>query len=139
MPEDGGLSPKRNELARLVAFGCVGFVSFLVYLLIMSAVVETGGSPVLGAAAGFVGGTIVSFYGACRFVFEMAPSAYAGRRFVITTAIGFGLNVALAAAFTAMGLPYVVTTIIIFLVVPTFNYLGHRFWTFAQPSPGSGD
>lgn len=138
MPQHGGRSPKRTELAKLVSFGCVGLISFLVYLLMMTVVVETGGSPVLGAAAGFVGGTIVSFYGACLFVFKMAPSAYAGRRFVITTAIGFGLNIALAAAFTEMGLPYVATTIIIFVIVPVFNYLGHRFWTFA-PSPGSGN
>lgn len=120
-----------NELSRLAAFGIVGFAAFLVYLALVAAVVETGGSPIIGAIFGFAGGTIVSFFGNCRFVFKAAPTALAGRRFFITTLIGLGLNIALAWLLTGLGVNYVAMTVIIFVVVPGFNYLGHRFWTFA--------
>lgn len=125
-----GLS-NSNELSRLAAFGMVGFAAFLVYLTLVAAVVETGGSPITGAIFGFAGGTIISFFGNCRFVFKAAPTALAGRRFFITTLIGLGLNIALAWLLTGLGVNYVAMTVIIFVVVPGFNYLGHRFWTFA--------
>lgn len=125
-------SSSSSELSRLATFGVVGFVAFLVYLGLIAAVVETGGSPIVGAGLGFVGGTIVSFFGNCRFVFKAAPTALAGRRFFITTLIGLGLNIGLAWLLTEIGLNYLEMTVIIFVVVPAFNYLGHRFWTFAE-------
>jgi putative flippase GtrA len=123
------------ELRRLIAFGAVGFTAFCVYLLLVAACVEAGASQVAGAVAGFAGGTIISFFGNCRFVFKTSPSAAAGGRFFITTLAGFALNVALAWLLTSWGVHYAVMTLVIFLVVPGFNYLGHRFWTFAQSQP----
>lgn len=128
-----GLSSS-SELSRLAAFGIVGAAAFLVYLALVTAVVETGGSPIIGVVFGFVGGTIVSFLGNCRFVFKAAPTALAGRRFFITTVVGFGLNIALAWLLTRLGVNYLRMTIIIFVVVPGFNYLCHRFWTFGEIS-----
>lgn len=127
-----GFSKPGGELKKMVAFGVVGVAAFAVYLLMVALVVEQGGSPVAGVVAGFVGGTIVSFYGNCRFVFRVSPTAMAGRRFVITTLIGFALNIGLAWLLTRWGVNYVAMTVIIFLIVPGFNYLGHRFWTFAH-------
>jgi putative flippase GtrA len=127
------------ELRRLVAFGLVGFAAFCVYLLLVAACVEAGASQVAGAVAGFVGGTIISFFGNCRFVFETSPSAAAGGRFFITTLVGFALNVALAWLLTSWRVHYVLMTLVIFLVVPGFNYLGHRFWTFARPHPSAAN
>lgn len=120
------------EARRLVAFGVVGFASFCVYLALVALCVEAGLMQVAGALVGFVGGTIVSFFGNCRFVFRTSPSAVVGGRFAATTAAGFGLNLALAWALTAMGFHYALMTLIIFIVVPGFNYIGHRLWTFAD-------
>ena len=130
-----GLLARNAELRRLSTFGLVGFAAFCVYLLLVAAFVEAGASQVAGAVAGFVGGTIISFFGNCRFVFKTSPSAAAGGRFFITTLAGFALNVALAWLLTSWGVHYAVMTLVIFLVVPGFNYLGHRFWTFAGSRP----
>ena len=129
------LLARNAELRRLVAFGLVGFAAFCVYLLLVAACVEAGASQVAGAVAGFAGGTIISFFGNCRFVFKTSPSAAAGGRFFVTTLVGFALNVALAWLLTSWGVHYAAMTLVIFLVVPGFNYLGHRFWTFARPQP----
>lgn len=120
------------EARRIMTFGAVGVVAFVVYTAAVALVVENGGSPILGVVAGFVVGTAVSFYGNVRWVFETSASAAAGSRFVITTSIGLALNVALAWLLTRWGVHYLVMTIIIFTIVPAFNYLGHRFWTFAE-------
>ncbi len=122
-----------GELRRLAAFGLVGVAAFLVYLGLVAAIVETGGSAVIGAIIGFAGGTAVSFAGNCRFVFKASPTAVAGRRFLITTLIGFALNIGLAALLTQLGVNYIAMTLIIFMLVPGLNYLGHRFWTFSHP------
>lgn len=121
------------EARRIAAFGAVGLVSFIVYTAAVAAVVETGGSPVFGVIAGFVVGTAVSFYGNVRWVFRTPASAAAGTRFVVTTSIGLALNVVLAWLLTSWGVHYLPMTIIIFAIVPAFNFLGHRFWTFAEP------
>ena len=133
-----GSLARNAELRRLVAFGLVGFAAFCVYLLLVAACVEAGGGQVAGAVAGFTGGTIISFFGNCRFVFKTSPSAAAGGRFLVTTLAGFALNVALAWLLTSWGVHYAAMTLVIFLVVPGFNYLGHRFWTFAQLRPPAG-
>jgi putative flippase GtrA len=133
-----GLSP-HPELQRLMAFGAVGFASFCVYLLLVALCVSSGLNQIVGAMVGFAGGTVVSFFGNCRFVFKAAPSALNGGRFVATTLAGFALNVFLAWLLTSWGVHYVMMTIIIFVVVPGLNYLGHRFWTFAQPQASEAD
>lgn len=122
------------EARRIMAFGAVGVVALVVYTAAVALVVETGGSPIVGVVAGFVVGTTVSFYGNVRWVFKTAASAAAWSRFVITTSIGLALNVALAWLLTRWGVHYLVMTVIIFAIVPAFNYLGHRFWTFAESS-----
>lgn len=120
------------EARRIAAFGAVGVVAWAVYTAAVALVVESGGSPVLGVIAGFVVGTAVSFYGNVRWVFRTSVSAAAGSRFLITTSIGLALNIALAWLLTRWGVHYLPMTVIIFTVVPAFNYLGHRFWTFAE-------
>ncbi len=120
----------------MAAFGAVGILSFAVYLATVTAVVELGGHPVAGAVCGFATGTAVSFAGNCRWVFRVPASAMVGRRFLVTTLAGFAANVGLAWLLTAWGVHYALMTLIIFAVVPAFNYLGHRFWTFAAPPAG---
>lgn len=120
------------EARRVATFGAVGIVAWAVYTAAVALVVETGGSPIGGVIAGFVVGTAVSFYGNVRWVFKSSASAAAGSRFVTTTSIGLALNVALAWLLTRWGVHYFAMTVIIFMIVPAFNYLGHRFWTFAK-------
>lgn len=126
---------RERELRQLIAFGIVGLLSFCVYLLLVALCVAAGMGQVVGAVMGFLGGTILSFFGNCRFVFRASPSAATGARFAATTLAGFVMNVTLAFLLTYLGVHYVLMTTIIFLVVPGFNYLGHRFWSFAQQPP----
>lgn len=123
------------EARRIATFGAVGFVAWAVYTAAVAAVVESGGSPVLGVIAGFAVGTAVSFYGNVRWVFRTSASAAAGSRFLITTSLGLALNMALAWLLTRWGVHYLPMTVMIFMIVPAFNYLGQRFWTFAEQVP----
>lgn len=121
-----------DEIFKLVAFVGVGLVAFIVYLLLVTFAVTIGIAPVAGATVGFVGGTTVSFFGNCRFVFRSCASTLVGRRFVVITLAGFMLNILLASLLTRWGVHYAVMTVIIFVVVSGFNYGGHRFWTFSE-------
>lgn len=134
MPDMISSGAASAELKKLAAFGVVGFASFCVYLALVALCVEAGVGQIAGALVGFVGGTIVSFFGNCRFVFRAAPNTVVGGRFLATTLAGFGLNLALAWGLTALGFHYALMTLVIFLVVPGFNYVGHRLWTFADKS-----
>ena len=128
-----------GELRRLLAFGCVGACAFAMYLMLVATVVESGYHPVFGVSLGFIGGTAVSFWGNCRFVFKAPASLIVGRRFLATTVGGLILNVALGWVLTKAGVHYAAMTVIIFAVVPAFNYLGHRFWTFSEGPKGTID
>lgn len=124
-----------SEGRRVATFGAVGVAAWAVYTAAVAIVVESGGDTVVGVVAGFILGTAVSFFGNCRWVFKAPASAMVGQRFLVTTLAGLALNIALAWLLTRWGVHYFVMTLIIFSIVPVFNYLGHRFWTFAQPKP----
>lgn len=121
---------RRRELRRVAGFGLVGSVVFLVYLGVMSAAIMLGASQVGGAFAGFVIGTMVSYFANSRLSFEVRPSGAHSVRFWAVTLVGLGCNLVIASAFEHFNAPYGVSVVAIFCTVPVINYLGHRFWTF---------
>jgi putative flippase GtrA len=84
----------------------------------------------LGAAVGFVVGTIVSYLGNSYFVFRQTLSGSNFSKFWLVTLFGLAMNLLLASVLERMGSPPLLTAFVIFATVPLLNYAGHRLWTF---------
>ena len=123
---------RHSGLLRKVArFGVVGVVSSLFYVATMAALVEgLRTSATVGAVGAFCVGTAVSYIGNTVWSFEAQWNASSARKFVVVTLAGLVLNVALAYALKTAGLHYLVISLVILVIVPAFNFIGHNFWTY---------
>jgi putative flippase GtrA len=123
---------RQSGLLRKVArFGIVGVVSSLFYVATMAALVEgLRTSATVGAIGAFCIGTAVSYIGNTVWSFEAQWNASSARRFVVVTLAGLVLNVALAYALETVGLHYLLISLVILVIVPAFNFIGHNFWTY---------
>ena len=106
-------------------------VSSLFYVATMAALVEgLRTSATVGAIGAFCIGTAVSYIGNTVWSFEAQWNASSARRFVVVTLAGLVLNVALAYALETVGLHYLLISLVILVIVPAFNFIGHNFWTY---------
>jgi putative flippase GtrA len=120
-----------HEIARVARFVVVGGVAFASYYGCMVATIRfTNSSQAVGAGAGFIVGTIVSYIGNSLLVFQARPTAGNLSRFWVVTLAGFVLNICIASVLERLGFSPFFTALLIFLTVPILNYLGHRFWSF---------
>jgi putative flippase GtrA len=118
-------------LRKVARFGIVGVVSSLFYVATMAALVEgLRTSATVGAIGAFCIGTAVSYIGNTVWSFEAQWNASSARRFVVVTLAGLVLNVALAYALETVGLHYLLISLVILVIVPAFNFIGHNFWTY---------
>ena len=116
-----------------IRFVIVGAASFLSYLATMYLMVDRiGAGATAGAVAAFAVGTAVSYLGNAIWTFEAPLARDTAAKFLAVTLAGLALNVAIAWLLERAGVHYFVTTIVIFVTVPVFNYLAHRAWTFRQ-------
>ena len=123
------------ELARqLIRFFVVGGGAAVTYVAVMAIVVDGfGGRVLLGAFLAFVIATLVSFVGNALWSFgSRLSSAKAAVFFAVNTA-GLGLNMAIAWLLERMGVHYLLIALTVLIVVPMFNFAGHRMITFARP------
>jgi len=106
----------------------------VVYVAIMALVIDGFGGPVLLAAfLAFVIGTAVSFVGNALWSFgARLTSAKAAMFFAVNTA-GLGLNMLIAWQLERAGVHYLLISLTVLVVVPMFNFAGHRLITFARP------
>ena len=123
---------RQSGLLRKVArFGIVGVVSSLFYVATMAALVEgLRTSATVGAIGAFCIGTAVSYIGNTVWSFEAQWNASSARKFIVVTLVGLVLNVALAYALETVGLHYLLISLVILVIVPAFNFIGHNFWTY---------
>ena len=120
-----------HEIARVARFVVVGGVAFASYYGCMVATISfTNSSQAVGAGAGFIVGTIVSYIGNSLLVFQARPTSGNLFRFWVVTLAGFVLNICIASILERLGFSPFFTALLIFLTVPVLNYLGHRFWSF---------
>ncbi len=124
----------KSPLCRqLLTFGIVGFASSAGYALTQSALIEVmAWHPVMAALIAFCVGVVVSYTGNSLLTFKAPMSGRTLQRFVLVTGIGMMLNLALVAAVEALGWHYAIGILIVLCIVPIFNFLGHRFWTFSS-------
>lgn len=126
---------RRESLARIGRFIAFGVVSSAAYLATIAACVDWAGLPVvLSAVAAFCVGTLVSYVLNTRFTYGDRPTLANFKRFTLVVAAGFCLNVAITWIFARLGVHYIVSSLVVFTVVPAFNYLAHSRFTYGAES-----
>jgi putative flippase GtrA len=127
--------------ARLARFTAVGLAAMAAYALIVTALTARGVRPAwLASGAAYALAAIWSYVGHRRFSFRsQAPHNAAGPRFVMATAAGQALAVAIPAAIADIGgWPSAYATIAVCLVCPVVSFLlNSRFVFPTAPSPRS--
>jgi putative flippase GtrA len=126
---------------QLIRFGVVGICAASVYVCAMALVVDAiGWSIVTGAVIAFVAGTAVSYAGNALWNFQTRLTPGNAVRFLAVTAAGMLVNVAIAWLGESLGAGYLLVSLMVMVVVPLFNFVGHRLVTFraAHTPPGHG-
>jgi len=117
-----GLSAK---LARqLIRFFFVGGLAAITYVAIMALVVDGFGGRVIA--------TLVSFVGNALWSFEARPTPARAAMFFAVNTVGLGLNMLIAWLLERTGVHYLLISLTVLVVVPLFNFAGHRLITFAR-------
>lgn len=123
------------ELARqLIRFFVVGGFAAIAYVAVMAIVVDGfGGRVLLGAFLAFVLATLVSFVGNALWSFGARMTGAKMAMFFAVNTVGLLLNMLIAWALERMGVHYLLISLTVLVVVPLFNFAGHRLITFARP------
>jgi putative flippase GtrA len=130
----GWLGLSAETARQLIRFVLVGLVAAVVYVAIMALVIDGfGGSVLLGAFLAFVVGTAVSFVGNALWSFGAKPTPGKAMWFFAINTTGLCLNMAIAWLLERMGVHYLLIALTVLIVVPMFNFAGHRLITFARP------
>jgi len=129
----GWLGFSAETARQLIRFVLVGLVAAVVYVAIMALIVDGLGGRVLWAAFfAFVIGTAVSFIGNALWSFESRLSAGKALWFFAINTTGLGLNMLIAWVMERAGVHYLLISLTVLIVVPMFNFAGHRLITFAR-------
>ena len=116
---------------QLIRFGVVGICAATTYVAAMATMVGSfEQSIVLSTACAFIIGTSVSYTGNALWSFNAKLSRGNAFRFFAVTSLGFLLNIVIAWSLERLGLHYLEITAIALVVVPLFNFTGHRIVTF---------
>jgi putative flippase GtrA len=100
----------------------------------MAAVVDGfGGRVLLGAFLAFVIATLVSFVGNALWSFGARLTPAKAAMFFAVNTVGLLLNMLIAWLLERAGVHYLLISLTVLVVVPMFNFAGHRLITFARP------
>lgn len=129
----GGLGFSAQTARQLVRFVLVGLVAAIVYVAIMAVVVDGfGGNVLLAAFLAFVIATAVSFVGNALWSFGARPTAGNAVWFFAINTIGLLLNMLIAWILQRVHAHYLLISLTVLIVVPMFNFAGHRLFTFSR-------
>jgi putative flippase GtrA len=129
----GWLGVGAETALQLIRFVVVGVVAGIVYVAIMALVIDgLGGSVLLGAFLAFVVGTAVSFVGNALWSFGARVTPGKAVWFFAINTTGLCLNMLIAWLLERMGVHYLLIALTVLIVVPMFNFAGHRLITFAR-------
>ena len=122
------------EMGRqLVRFIAVGLVAALAYVAVMAVMIDGIGARVLPAAfCAFVLATLVSFYGNALWSFGNKPTPGKAMWFFAVNTVGLILNMLIAWGLERAGVHYLLISLTVLVVVPLFNFAGHRLFTFSR-------
>ena len=129
----GVLGLSATTARQLVRFVLVGLVAAAVYVAVMWLVVDKLGGRVLwGAFFAFVVATFVSFLGNAWWSFGAQATAGKAAWFFAVNTAGLGLNMLIAWLLERTGVHWLLISLTVLIVVPMFNFAGHRLITFAR-------
>lgn len=125
-------STMHRELLRFLLVG--GFCTLLQYLLLIAGVELLNADAVAASAAGFLLSAAVNYLLNRRFTWASDVShGVAVRRFIIVLAIGLALNVlGMRLLHGYLHWHYVFAQVLTTVVTLSWNFAGHRHWTFAS-------
>ncbi len=123
-----------KDLARqLLRFVVVGIIAAIVYVAIMALIVGgLGGTVLVAAFFAFVIGTAVSFIGNALWSFGVKPTTSNVAWFFAINTAGLCLNMLIAWVMEWAGVHYLLISLTVLVVVPMFNFAGHRLFTFSR-------
>jgi putative flippase GtrA len=124
-------SNMRRELLRFLLVG--GFCTLLQYLVLVAGVELLGVDAVVASTVGFLASASVNYLLNRRFTWASNVShGLAVRRFIIVLAVGLALNVlGMRLLHGYLHWHYVLSQVLTTMVTLSWNFTGHRQWTFA--------
>ena len=129
----GWLGFSAETARQLIRFVLVGLVAAIVYVAIMAVVVDGfGGNVLLAAFLAFVIATAVSFVGNALWSFGARPTPGKAAWFFAINTIGLFLNMLIAWILERAHAHYLLIALTVLVVVPMFNFAGHRLFTFSR-------
>jgi putative flippase GtrA len=129
----GWLGVSATTARQLIRFVLVGLVAAAVYVAVMWLVVDgLRGRVLWGAFFAFVVATFVSFLGNAWWSFEARATASKAAWFFAINTAGLGLNMLIAWLLERAGVHWLLISLTVLVVVPMFNFAGHRLITFAR-------
>jgi putative flippase GtrA len=127
------MMPKKLAVARLLSFGGVGLGSSLGYFLAMSVCVDVIFLPVVVAAfVAFCVGTLISYIGNTFLTFRASHNLSTFARFLVVVFAGLLVNQAIAYSLDRAGVHYTWISLVVFIVVPLVNFIGHSLFTYRR-------
>lgn len=127
-------------MQRAIRFGISGLLVTLVHIAVASAWMRWAiAQPAIANGVAFCVANAFSYviHTLWSFSTKMAPQVLA--KFLTVSGLGLALSVGLAQSVDWLGLPYGYGIAVVVLVIPTFNFLFHHFWTYAKPPlPATG-
>jgi putative flippase GtrA len=132
----GMLGVSATTARQIIRFCMVGVFSIGTYVAVMWLMVTVlGVSIVMGSIFAFFIGTSVSYAGNALWSFDARPSPRNATRFVVVTFLGLLLTTAIAWIGQKLNANYLAVSAVVVIVVPTFNFIGHRLVTFGRRRP----
>ena len=129
----GGFGLAADLARQLIRFFAVGGLAAITYVAVMAIVVDgVGGRVLLGAFLAFVIATLVSFVGNALWSFGARLTPQKAAMFFAVNTAGLGLNMLIAWLLERAGVHYLLISLTVLVVVPLFNFAGHRLITFAR-------
>lgn len=123
----------RRELQRFLLVG--GACTLLQYLVLIAGVEVLHADAVVASAAGFLGSAAANYLLNRGYTWSSkVPHAVAVRRFVTVLLAGLLLNVlGMRLLHGYLQWHYVLSQVLTTMLTMTWNFAGHRHWTFASP------
>ena len=125
-----------HEVLRLLRFGFVGLLASATYAGVTFGLLDAGVAFLPSTVFAYMASFLVSYFGHFYFTFRtnvqhrsvLAP-------FLSVSALSFVVTFLLNWAFDHFGrFPHWVAVATVLVVIPTINYVAHRFWVFT-PRP----
>ncbi len=134
-PMAGGMFglPGDHVLVQAVKFLGVGVSCALTHYVIYLSLVELAGAHVVPATlVGWVVSTVQSYVLNARYTFQADLGGETMKRFWIVTIGGGGVNAGVVAGLDVMGISAWIAGIIAIVFGASFNFAGHKLWTFRE-------